>query len=165
MPTTSCRKSSCGYTRISPPSIMKARLPAWIFAIARNSIADHFRRKSRAAGILSSDFDLPLASAESHVDSTALSELSRCLEPPFSRVRQTPCSPANMLPAFGGVGIGDDGGVELRALCGSRKEGVGDPIPALGVRAPEVHIDLRWVVSVEAYVGIRGVESGLPACH
>jgi hypothetical protein len=70
-----------------------------------------------------------------------------------------------MLPAFGGVGIGDDGGVELRALCGSRKEGVGDPIPALGVRAPEVHIDLRWVVSVEAYVGIRGVESGLPACH
>jgi RNA polymerase sigma-70 factor (ECF subfamily) len=59
----------------------EARLPAWIFAIARNSIADHFRRKSRAAGILPSDFDLPLPSAESHVDSTALSELSRCLEP------------------------------------------------------------------------------------
>jgi RNA polymerase sigma-70 factor, ECF subfamily len=59
----------------------EARLPAWIFAIARNSIADHFRRKSRAAGILPSDFDLPLPSAESHVDSSALSELSQCLEP------------------------------------------------------------------------------------
>jgi RNA polymerase sigma-70 factor, ECF subfamily len=79
----------------------EARMPAWIFAIARNSIADHFRRKSRAAGILPSDFDL-LLPAESHVEPTALSELSRCLEPMIQSLPK-PYEEAIRLTEFGGM--------------------------------------------------------------
>jgi len=71
-------------------------------AVPRNSVADHFRRKSRAAGILPSDFDLPQPSAESHVDSTALSELSLCLEPMMKSIPKR-YDEAIPLTEFGGM--------------------------------------------------------------
>lgn len=56
------------------------RLPAWVFAIARNAVADHFRKNSQPVDSLPEDFDVA-AEQESDPEATAVNELSRCLEP------------------------------------------------------------------------------------
>jgi RNA polymerase sigma-70 factor (ECF subfamily) len=56
------------------------RLPAWVFAIARNAIADHFRRNSKPVESLPDDFDVA-TEQEGDPEATAVNELSRCLEP------------------------------------------------------------------------------------
>jgi RNA polymerase sigma-70 factor (ECF subfamily) len=59
----------------------EARLPAWIFKIARNAIVDYFRKNARPAERLADDFDLPAPSEQSEIDYSALNELAHCLEP------------------------------------------------------------------------------------
>jgi RNA polymerase sigma-70 factor (ECF subfamily) len=59
----------------------EARLPAWIFKIARNAIVDHFRKNARPAEALAEDFDLPAPTEHPEIDYSALKELAHCLEP------------------------------------------------------------------------------------
>jgi RNA polymerase sigma-70 factor, ECF subfamily len=59
----------------------EARLPAWIFKIARNAIVDYFRKNARPAESLAEDFDLPAPTEQPEIDSSALKELAHCLEP------------------------------------------------------------------------------------
>lgn len=59
----------------------EARLPAWIFKIARNAIVDYFRKNARPTETLAEDFDLPALTEEPETDYTALNELAHCLEP------------------------------------------------------------------------------------
>ena len=59
----------------------QARLPAWIFKIARNAIVDYFRKNARPTEALAEDFDLPAPTEEPETDYAALNELAQCLEP------------------------------------------------------------------------------------
>ena len=59
----------------------EARLPAWIFKIARHAIVDHFRRNARPMETLAEDFDLPAPTEEPETEYAALNELVQCLEP------------------------------------------------------------------------------------
>lgn len=59
----------------------EARLPAWIFKIARNAIVDYFRKNSRPAETLAEDFDWPAPTEQTEIDHSALQELAHCLEP------------------------------------------------------------------------------------
>jgi RNA polymerase sigma-70 factor (ECF subfamily) len=59
----------------------EARLPAWIFKVARNAIVDYFRKNARPTEALAEDFDLPAPTEEPETDYGALNELARCLEP------------------------------------------------------------------------------------
>ena len=59
----------------------EARLPAWIFKIARNAIVDYFRKNARPMEGLAEDFDLPAPTEPPEIDHSALQELARCLEP------------------------------------------------------------------------------------
>lgn len=59
----------------------EVRLPAWIFAIARNAIADHFRKTSRSPDALPNDFDQPAPGGHWQPEPAAEEELSRCLQP------------------------------------------------------------------------------------
>jgi len=59
----------------------EARLPAWIFKIARNAIVDYFRKNTRPAEDLAEDFDLPAPTEQPENDYFALEELAHCLEP------------------------------------------------------------------------------------
>jgi len=58
----------------------RASLPAWMFQITRNAIADHYRRLSRVkAEGLEKDFE-PAASLDAE-DLRPLREISKCVEP------------------------------------------------------------------------------------
>jgi RNA polymerase sigma-70 factor, ECF subfamily len=59
----------------------EARLPAWIFKIARHAIVDYFRKNARPAEGLADDFDLPAPTEQPEIDLSALQELAHCLEP------------------------------------------------------------------------------------
>jgi RNA polymerase sigma-70 factor, ECF subfamily len=59
----------------------EARLPAWVFKIARNAIVDYFRKNARATETLDEDFDAPAPTESSESDYAALSEVAQCLEP------------------------------------------------------------------------------------
>jgi RNA polymerase sigma-70 factor, ECF subfamily len=59
----------------------EARLPAWIFKVARNAIVDYFRKNARPTEALAENFDLPAATEEPETDYAALNELAHCLEP------------------------------------------------------------------------------------
>lgn len=59
----------------------EARLPAWIFRIARNAIVDYFRKNARPAEALAHDFDLPAPTERPEIDYSAWQELAHCLEP------------------------------------------------------------------------------------
>jgi len=59
----------------------EARLPAWIFKVARNAIVDYFRKNARPTEALAEDFDLPAPTEEPETDYAALNELAHCLEP------------------------------------------------------------------------------------
>jgi RNA polymerase sigma-70 factor (ECF subfamily) len=59
----------------------EARLPAWIFKIARNAIVDYFRKNARPTEGLAEDFDLPAPTEQPEIDYFALNELAHCLEP------------------------------------------------------------------------------------
>ena len=57
------------------------RLPAWIFQITRNAIADHFRSDPRQTEAFSDDFDPAAPPTVGDEDLQRLSELSTCIEP------------------------------------------------------------------------------------
>jgi RNA polymerase sigma-70 factor (ECF subfamily) len=59
----------------------EARLPAWIFKIARNAIVDYFRKNARPTEGLAEDFDLPAPTEQPEIDHSAFKELAHCLEP------------------------------------------------------------------------------------
>ena len=59
----------------------EARLPAWIFKIARNAIVDYFRKDARPKEHLAEDFDLPAPTEQPEIDYSRLNELAHCLEP------------------------------------------------------------------------------------
>lgn len=59
----------------------EARLPAWVFKVARNAIVDYFRKNARPTEALAEDFDLPAPTEEPETDCAALNELAQCLEP------------------------------------------------------------------------------------
>lgn len=54
----------------------EARLPAWVFKVARNAIVDYFRKNARPTEALAEDFDLPAPTEEPETDYAALSELA-----------------------------------------------------------------------------------------
>jgi RNA polymerase sigma-70 factor (ECF subfamily) len=59
----------------------EARLPAWLFTVARSAIADHFRKNSRPVAALAEDFDPPAPTVDPEITSAMVMELSTCLEP------------------------------------------------------------------------------------
>jgi RNA polymerase sigma-70 factor (ECF subfamily) len=59
----------------------EARLPAWIFKIARNAIVDYFRKNAGPMEGLPENFDLPTPTEQPEIDYPALQELAHCLEP------------------------------------------------------------------------------------
>src|ERR1700691_2881168 len=59
----------------------EARLPAWVFKIARNAIVDYFRKNTRRTEGLAEDFDLPAPTEQPEIASSTLTELAHCLEP------------------------------------------------------------------------------------
>lgn len=64
------------------PSLKETqRLQAWIFAIARNVIADRFRRASRSPRPLPEELDLETSSAREPTETALQEELSQCLQP------------------------------------------------------------------------------------
>ncbi len=56
----------------------KDNLPAWLFQITRNAIADHYHSKRGEGQPLGEDFDMP---AEASEEPNGLSELSACIAP------------------------------------------------------------------------------------
>jgi RNA polymerase sigma-70 factor (ECF subfamily) len=65
------------------------RLPAWIFQITRNAIADHFRSGARQTEAFSDDFDLAEPLTVGDEDLQRLHELSTCIEPMIAALPKT----------------------------------------------------------------------------
>ena len=57
----------------------KDNLPAWLFQITRNAVADHYRSRREPGQPLDAGFDAPAAASQDR--DTGLSELSACLTP------------------------------------------------------------------------------------
>jgi RNA polymerase sigma-70 factor (ECF subfamily) len=56
-------------------------LPAWLFQITRNAVADHYRSRRERGQPLDADFYAPAAANQDRDEQTGLSELSACLAP------------------------------------------------------------------------------------
>ena len=59
----------------------KDNLPAWLFQITRNAVANHYRSRRERGQPLDADFDTPDAASQHRGEQAGLSELSACLAP------------------------------------------------------------------------------------
>ena len=59
----------------------KDHLPAWLFQIARNAIADHYRTRRELGLPLAGDFDAHAAASQDNEEQNGLRELSACIAP------------------------------------------------------------------------------------
>ena len=87
-PKTSCRTSCCAFTATPTSSNTPRRSRAWIFQIARNAIADHYRRaavrREQPAGVDLTRLEPPPAIESAPVE--LRSELAACLRPLVQRL-------------------------------------------------------------------------------
>lgn len=67
----------------------EAQLPAWVFTIARNAIANYFRIISRLPEPLADDFDLPAPIETPETYGATVNALTNCLEPMIEALPKT----------------------------------------------------------------------------
>ena len=59
----------------------KDKLPAWLFQVTRNAIADHYRARLEVGQLLAGDFEVPATAYQDSEEQSGLSELSACVAP------------------------------------------------------------------------------------